>query len=72
MENNWIAPGNAFLPDFIIAGAMKSGTTTLHNILNEHPDVFIPDSEIHFFDMDDVIEHPEFNYFINGKCIVVF
>ncbi len=42
---------------------MKCGTTTLHNILNEHPDVFIPESEIHFFDMDDLSEHPEFFFF---------
>ena len=51
------------LPDFIIAGATKSATTTLHTILNKHPDVFIPNGELHFFDMDDIFEHPDFNEF---------
>jgi hypothetical protein len=36
-------------PDFIIAGAMKSGTSSLHHMLAQHPDIFIPDREIHFF-----------------------
>ena len=26
-------------PDFIIVGAMKSGSTSLHNYLNSHKDV---------------------------------
>ncbi|HEX5017083.1 MAG TPA: sulfotransferase domain-containing protein [Actinomycetes bacterium] len=30
------------LPDFLIIGAMKAGTTTLYNYLREHPDVFMP------------------------------
>ena len=47
-------------PDFIIAGAMKCGTTSLHKILNYHPDIFIPDREIHFFDIDDMKQHPDF------------
>ncbi|MDB2681718.1 sulfotransferase domain-containing protein [Opitutales bacterium] len=38
--------------DFIIAGAQKSGTTTLHNLLRTHPDIYIPKTpqELHFFD----------------------
>jgi hypothetical protein len=63
---NWIAPTGVRIPDFIICGAMKSGTSTLHYILNQHPDVFIPDRELHFFDMDNVFQHPDFNYF-DGK-----
>ena len=31
---------NVRMPDFIIAGAMKCGTTSMHSILNSHPDVF--------------------------------
>lgn len=46
--------------DFIIAGAMKSGTSSLHNILNHHKNVFIPEGEIHFFDIDDFEQHPDF------------
>jgi len=41
------------LPDFIIIGAMKSGTTTLHNILRQHSQIFLPpEKEIHYFDID--------------------
>ena len=29
-------------PDFVIAGAAKSGTTTLADMLKQHPDIFIP------------------------------
>jgi hypothetical protein len=59
----WIAPKGLRIPDFIICGAMKSGTSTLHHILNQHPDVFIPDGEVFFFDIDDILQHPDFNYF---------
>lgn len=48
------------MPDFIIAGAMKCGTTTLHKMLSHHPDIFIPEREIHFFNMDDIKQHPDF------------
>ncbi|MEM6296491.1 MAG: sulfotransferase [Myxococcota bacterium] len=47
-------------PHFIIVGAQKSGTSTLHGILDGHPDVFIPDREIFFFDIDDPEQHPDF------------
>jgi len=32
------------LPDFLIIGAQKAGTTTLVEALRRHPDVFIPDT----------------------------
>lgn len=39
------------LPDFLGVGAPKCGTTSLHDILSEHPDIFLPpDKELHFFD----------------------
>ena len=28
-------------PNFFIIGAMKSGTTSLHSYLNDHPDIFM-------------------------------
>ena len=38
------------LPDFLIVGAAKSGTTSLYHYLNEHPDIFMsPDKEPGFF-----------------------
>ncbi|MCB2076466.1 MAG: sulfotransferase [Novosphingobium sp.] len=30
------------VPDFLIVGAMKAGTTTLHRDLGMHPDIFLP------------------------------
>lgn len=61
--DNWKAPDDAILPNFIIGGAMKSGTSTLHAILSKHPRVFIPSEEIGFFDIDNLIEHYDFNFY---------
>ena len=43
------------LPDLIIPGAAKSGTTTLYRILQQHPDVFVPSrsKETYFFSYYD-------------------
>ncbi len=48
------------LPDFIIGGAPKCGTTSIHFILDQHPAIGLPDGEIHFFDADDPVTHPDF------------
>ena len=48
-------------PHFIIVGAQKAGTSTLHGILGAHPEVFIPDREVFFFDIDDRTQHPDFD-----------
>ena len=41
------------LPDFIIAGASRSGTTSLYYYLSEHPQIFMPkQKELRFFDKD--------------------
>jgi hypothetical protein len=61
-KHDWTAPASTRLPDFIICGAMKCGTSTVHTLLNTHPDVYIPSSEINFFDMDDLFQHPDFNF----------
>ncbi|MFT6985524.1 MAG: hypothetical protein ACJAT7_001334 [Psychromonas sp.] len=66
-NDDWLAPKKIKIPDFIICGAMKSGTTTLHGMLNQHPDVFIPEKELHFFDRDNIIQHPDFNQFSGGQ-----
>ena len=36
--------------DFAICGAQKSGTQLLSYYLKEHPEIFIPNNEIHYFD----------------------
>jgi hypothetical protein len=39
------------LPDFVIAGAPRSGTTSLARYLDAHPSVFVaPGKELRFFD----------------------
>lgn len=39
------------LPTFVIAGAQKSGTTTLHDLLSQLPDAWMTEpKEVHFFD----------------------
>ena len=35
---------------FLIVGTMKSGTTTLADLLNKSANIHLPASEIHFFD----------------------
>jgi hypothetical protein len=38
------------LPNFLVIGAMKAGTTSLYRYLREHPQVFMPEEkELHFF-----------------------
>lgn len=42
---------NRFLPDFIIIGAQKSGTTSLYDYLSQHPQLRSSYmKEVHFFD----------------------
>lgn len=38
------------LPNFLIIGAQKAGTTWLQHTLRQHSDVYMPDEEVHFFD----------------------
>lgn len=47
----WLRPsGPSTPPTFFCVGAMKSGTTTLHEYLAQHPEVSVPDGkEINFF-----------------------
>jgi hypothetical protein len=42
------------LPDFLVVGAAKSGTTALYHYLNQHPEVFLsPIKETNFFALKD-------------------
>jgi hypothetical protein len=46
-------PGRGrLLPDFLIIGSTKCGTTSLHSWLSEHPLVAETEKEIHFFNMN--------------------
>lgn len=43
------------IPDFLVIGAMKAATTSLHDYLRTHPDVYMPaQKEIDFFSQDDL------------------
>jgi len=45
-------PGTGALPDFLIIGAQKCGTTFLYHLLAQHPLVqFAASKELHFFDV---------------------
>lgn len=37
--------------DFLVVGTMKSGTSTLSDYLKIHPEIGIPENEVHFFDL---------------------
>lgn len=37
------------LPNFIIIGTQKAGTTSVGNYLNEHPDLYVVPQEVHYF-----------------------
>ena len=44
------------LPDFLIVGAMKCGTTALRSYLQQHPEIYIAPRAIHFFDREENYE----------------
>jgi hypothetical protein len=43
------------LPNFLCVATVKGGTTTLHDILKQHPDILLPSArkELRFFDVDE-------------------
>ena len=44
-------PVPGVLPDFLILGAQKAGTSSLHSMLSRHPQIFLTrPKETHFFD----------------------
>lgn len=48
------------LPDFLIIGAQKSGTTWLKEQLRAHSEVYMPHEEVHYFDrVDHYLYGPE-------------
>ena len=64
------------LPNFICIGAAKSGTTTMYDILRQHPEIYIPSfKEPHFFDIPENykngVDWYEKNYFKNADKKVI-
>jgi len=58
------------LPNFLVIGAPRSGTTWIHENLMKHPEVYVPsEKEVHFFDRsyDKGIGHYE-AYFTRSNC----
>lgn len=60
------------LPNFLIVGAQKAATTSLHNYLATHPDIYLPaQKETKFFSRDDCYEkgigYYEAKYFGDSK-----
>lgn len=42
------------LPDFLCLGAQRAGSTYLHDLLSQHPNVYVPPAkEIHYFSLND-------------------
>lgn len=54
-------------PDFIIGGAPKCGTTSLHFILDQHPAIGFPKDEVNYLDADDPINWPDFFFVRKGQ-----
>lgn len=50
------APDGVRLPDFFVIGAYKSGTTALHQLLRQHPEIFVPG-----------VKEPSFFAFMNAQ-----
>lgn len=45
------------LPNFLVIGAFKAGTTSLEKRLSEHPEIYMsPDKETHYFAIDERYE----------------
>lgn len=63
------------LPDFLVIGAAKSGTTSLYNYLSQHPQVFMsPRNEVNFFaletmDLDAHFRGPVDRPTLDGHCV---
>lgn len=46
---------------------MKCATSSMHSILSQHEEIYIPNGEIHFFCIDDVVQHPDFFNFRGSR-----
>lgn len=59
-------------PNLLIIGAMKSGTTSLHDYLKKHPDIFMSDpKEIHYYDNLSTLSKSEYlSHFKSNKKVI--
>ncbi len=48
-----VIPNFLMLPNFLIVGAQKCGTTSLHEYLRQHPQIYLPDGKETKFFVDD-------------------
>lgn len=56
-------------PNFLCVGAQKAGTTTLYDILTQHPQIFLPTKkELHYFDCEEKFLKGEKWYFNNFEA----
>ena len=60
------------LPNFLVVGAEKCGTTSLYQYLKQHPDIYLPaKKELHYFTYDHIekiAEDPGGQYVLNHAC----
>ena len=57
---------NKSMPDFLIIGSMKCGTTSLHDYLGKHSEIYTTSpKEIHFFTKKNITSELLDNYFSN-------
>lgn len=66
---------NPTLPNFLGLGAQKSGTTWLHEMLKQHPDIYLPEArkELMYFDVENNYNNENYSSFFTnatGKRIV--
>jgi len=59
-------------PNFLILGATKSGTTSLHHYLKQHPEIYLPQEKETQFFIDDQLFHRGIEYYkkhyFSGVC----
>ena len=56
------------LPEFMIIGAVKGATTWIHDQLQAHPDIFLPDPEPHYFSKDYELGIEHYYRFFEGAA----
>lgn len=54
MDDDRAGPATPGLPDFVVIGAMKCGSTSLHQWLAQQPDLFLAPKEVNFFSRESV------------------